>query len=570
MGQTLGEAVVKIEGDLSGLSASFQTAKQIATVETSKIQQIINSQFKSAGGGFTSQLKTRMAEMQDFRDNIREQLNQQKVGQHPDFLNSLLPADFSKQLQQRMEKAASVAQAESDRLRSIIAGIAGRGTIAAILAFAITRTFNAITEAHKVFRESAKGTKDYIALWAESIPIFGKVVTSFRSMYNEITGVTAAMERFVKAKELVAGLGGIRVGLERSIQMLGKTPEEKAELTAINEYKDTIIEIEKIEEGINKVKKENAAIEEKIAGLVKQQQGIFAGDKNEGKSPDKMVRMLALQKQIDNLKEQLTVLPADSSVSRGDAKKLLEGQLKDIRGAGLEAINEDLKKQIATYGMTASQIKVYEARLLDANSAKTKEIELNAKTLDQLDADKKKREELAKAMEEAAKKSEEAFRKITDRAKEIFESTRTPMEKFKAQWAELNQLMFFGFIDLETYKRALKAAMPEISAFAKSVKEYLIPDKDRPAHQLEEYRKELAKSFWAGEISAEEMTGAYYKKQKELKPKVTQQIGFSGFKEMWSTIAMGLLKSKPEYEKEIAKNTKDTVTEIKKIGTVGA
>ena len=172
--------------------------------------------------------------------------------------------------------------------------------------------------------------------------------------------------------------------------------------------------------------------------------------------------------------------------------------------ASLKEMNEKLKEQQATVGMTASEIEVYRAKIKGANEEQLEAIrviqEENDAIQESIDAKKEAEEaeenrrayykdtiegleteietfgmgavELAKyqaakeglgdvevaligikAKELEALKEEQAMMK---KGEALTKSMRTPAEKFKDGQEELNKMLAAGAIDLETYTRAME------------------------------------------------------------------------------------------------------------------
>jgi hypothetical protein len=68
----------------------------------------------------------------------------------------------------------------------------------------------------------------------------------------------------------------------------------------------------------------------------------------------------------------------------------------------------------------------------------------------------------AERQAELLKKQKEWWEKIISASQEIFEQTRTPIEKYEAQLSKLNDLLNLGVITWDTYGRAIRMAMKEL------------------------------------------------------------------------------------------------------------
>lgn len=337
------------------------------------MQTRIANMFSSGAGG--SAIAERMNQMEEYRRSFNEELNRQRVGQHPDFLPDLLPPDFSKQLQQRLQKANDVMQAEmqnfnggwktylgqteeiaSTSLNSIWQNFrqtfVGRAGIAGFVSFMAQKVFSEITQAHKDFRESDKGWRDYVNVFAESIPIFGKAMKSYREMVLEITGATEAVENANKFSKSLDNLADIGNRLRNTSMSIGADSQTLARNKALEEYRKILEEI--------------AVEEAKDLGL------DFAGKK-----------ALAL--------------------------KNLNRTLEEIRSAPLKAMNDELQKQIDLFYKGSVAIAIYEAKLKGANAEELKRITLSAITLANMRDEEIQRQKAQEVEAAKARKHEQIY-----------------------------------------------------------------------------------------------------------------------------------------------------------------
>lgn len=102
---------------------------------------------------------------------------------------------------------------------------------------------------------------------------------------------------------------------------------------------------------------------------------------------------------------------------------------------------KQMEKQVATFGMTAQQVQLYELRMAGAKGATFEYAQELAKTIT--------------GMEDYNKKVEEG--------KTLTESVRTPLEILTAEQGRLNGLLDEGAISQETYNRALLKANEEFA-----------------------------------------------------------------------------------------------------------
>lgn len=95
--------------------------------------------------------------------------------------------------------------------------------------------------------------------------------------------------------------------------------------------------------------------------------------------------------------------------------------------------------------------------------------------------DKENEDAIAAAIKERAQETEYAAnsaQKLADAGKRIFEETRTPAEKLRSQFDELNQLLEQGVIDADTYTRAVTNAQDAFDDLGKKGKDTMDELKD--------------------------------------------------------------------------------------------
>jgi TP901 family phage tail tape measure protein len=147
----------------------------------------------------------------------------------------------------------------------------------------------------------------------------------------------------------------------------------------------------------------------------------------------------------DTAAETMTEL-ADDAETAAEAIEEVADAMTELSGTNAEALEgiakltEKLTEQVATFGLSAGQAEIYKLRQLGATDADLAQVQALTSKLEALEAETKAREDL-----EAA-------------ASRIIDQTRTPLEQFQAEKAELETLLSEGLIDTETFERAITAA----------------------------------------------------------------------------------------------------------------
>jgi TP901 family phage tail tape measure protein len=215
---------------------------------------------------------------------------------------------------------------------------------------------------------------------------------------------------------------------------------------------------------------------------------------------DKLKEMLHLEKQkISQAEAAAKIEEARKSEEGGVARAIFAGEIKN-----LNEMNEKLKEQKETFGMTASEIEVYKAQVKGASDAQLEELRVIQEENDAIEENLKKREEEKQAAEdrkaffkdtmdslneeiatfgmsttELAKykaekeglseievaiigiqtKTLEKMKeehKLMEKGKQLTESLMSEEEKFAKGKEELDKMLRMGSIDLETYTKAME------------------------------------------------------------------------------------------------------------------
>lgn len=190
-----------------------------------------------------------------------------------------------------------------------------------------------------------------------------------------------------------------------------------------------------------------------------------------GKSDADIAEYKIRQKAEELYKETLGVTTKAQLATLVAAQASLHARIAEARGiadtiAALKAeakareqaaqIVAGLEEQVALYGKTTEQIKLYKLAQLGASQETLAQAEALTAELAVL----RRREESLKAVADAQKRMQEETRRAAD---EIFKATRTPLEQYEAKLTELSELLGKGAIDWDTYGRAVKGAAKDLT-----------------------------------------------------------------------------------------------------------
>ena len=202
---------------------------------------------------------------------------------------------------------------------------------------------------------------------------------------------------------------------------------------------------------------------------------------------------------------------SDAPVVQSDDGKPKKGrgggaakEAKDLEAAAKRYL-ETLDKQIErTEKLSQVEIALAEIRRIQAEGGVVTEgmkqqILLKAASVDATKEQIAREKELADAQEEARRRLDA----LHEEGKRVFEETRTPLEKYVAEVARLNELYKAGAIDLATYNRAIEKQSDAYDEAAKRAKE--------AANEQDIYTKQAAENIQGalGSGFAEIMDGNY-------------------------------------------------------------
>ena len=111
---------------------------------------------------------------------------------------------------------------------------------------------------------------------------------------------------------------------------------------------------------------------------------------------------------------------------------------------GIEDLQKSLKEQIDTFGMSSVEADIFKLKMQGAADEQLANVRALA---DQL-------------------KAKEKLKELEDKAKDVIESTRTPLEEFEAKLSELQTLRTNGLLDSDQFQRAVDAAKGDIGDFS--------------------------------------------------------------------------------------------------------
>ena len=195
-----------------------------------------------------------------------------------------------------------------------------------------------------------------------------------------------------------------------------------------------------------------------------------------------------LQNQVDTFGMSATEAKLFALAQQGATEASLESaralaqQVETLnQKKAVDALNTSLQEQINTYGMTSQQIAVYRLRSQGVSDDLLRHTVSLHKQLAALDDQKK-------AMEDQ--------QKLLDKGKQVTDQYLTPQEKFLKQQSELNNLLAVGAINRTTFDRAMKGATDELEKLEGQSKIQITFDFDNEAVRAgsSEFRKLLAEA----------------------------------------------------------------------------
>lgn len=172
----------------------------------------------------------------------------------------------------------------------------------------------------------------------------------------------------------------------------------------------------------------------------------------------------------DNSEKLAAPAIAAAGKAAGSAKKATEKVSAEVKR--IQSMLDTMFDDVATYGMSSSQKKLYALSTAGASDAQLREAEALLRMYDEL---------------EKAKRSAEEQNEILRQGKAVYEEMRSPIEILSDRFAHLDMLLAKGAITWETYARAALKAQDEYVEAARGP--------DEAAKRLEETSKSLGMTF---------------------------------------------------------------------------
>lgn len=176
----------------------------------------------------------------------------------------------------------------------------------------------------------------------------------------------------------------------------------------------------------------------------------------------------------------------EAMIKADEKRKQLEAERKaaeDAEKKRQETITktiESLEKQAETYGLSATQIKLYELNQLGANKAQMEAAEVAAKNI-----------EYQEALTEAEQNRQSYLKAQEEAARSIYEATRTAAEKAIELMAQLDDLYSQGVIDYDLWARGYAKAMDDWNAATEKTADKM----DELQRAIEGWGKDSAKAI---------------------------------------------------------------------------
>jgi hypothetical protein len=371
------------------------------------------------------------------------------------------------------------------------------GTVAMTAAMAALAHTAPIVYAQIVRLTIAMSANPYLAVAAAVVVAAG----AFHQMAMESSGANKALdelnESLKRGKELTTEGGTRRDLFISKVVQKGDTGAGQKEIQGYIE--DTNKSIAAQEERIKRLKAELEHFG--TTGILHGGQGGLIG------------RALGINSETrDQIKGAIQAAQDALEQARRD-KKALEGGSTSVDKSGsvevlkaVDELNKKLKEQVATYGMSAEQIELYKLQTLGANKAQLdfarslqREVDAMKQADKENDAILEQRKKLGDAIKStqdalqeetataymsatqkqyyklqlqgandvqletvrgllALKDAQEEWKKAQEDAKRITEEFLSPIDKYKAKVAELQNLMAQGMLSQDTFSAAMKDA----------------------------------------------------------------------------------------------------------------
>jgi TP901 family phage tail tape measure protein len=259
---------------------------------------------------------------------------------------------------------------------------------------------------------------------------------SDRGTVEEIDELIKLSEEFVTLQEgQLELLEEQAAEYERMNQLRIIANQDEADLAAGRD-----IRAELIEDETKAIEEQNEALKESVAtyGMSASQIEIYRA-KLKGATDGQLGHAQAMADENDAMEAQLEAMEEAETAKQGLIDK--EKELVETT----KSMNKALDDQIATYGMTTTQLAVYKAEQEGLSAIDVEIIRYKSEKLQAL-----------KDEEKVLKDSADAAKKLQKDGENLTKSMRKPAEKMADAQEKLKEMLEQGAIDVETYARAME------------------------------------------------------------------------------------------------------------------
>jgi len=332
----------------------------------------------------------------------------------------------------------------NDAFTRLWSGVKGIGSqLSVAVAPALTTIANALTVVVKIGVSWVTGLKDVIQFYGDILAKLGELIPALDGV-EKLAGKAGTLLTNVTLGFMAGGPVGAAAAAAATVAYQIATAAAEQFYGSLEHHEQLLNEhfAQKPDTAVNRRAAAMEAAAKKSQEMRKEITALTERLQLEAET----VGMTADQVAIYGL-EKKKVAAHDLSAAKLAAATKANNEL----AKAVDDLDKKLQRQSDTFGMTADEIEVYDLRARGATDAMLEGVG------DKIYA--KRRKDRDKA---AAKADFEALAKDLDDASRIFDSVQTPFDKYEDKMVRLEELLYKGMLDWETYQAAVAKAGAEL------------------------------------------------------------------------------------------------------------
>jgi hypothetical protein len=328
------------------------------------------------------------------------------------------------------------------------------------------------------FRE--KGAAGGFEKLVESIPLIGGAISRAAESISQAITQAEAKERqlqrvnaeWIRQQNVVDSFMERRKGLENALDVASAPAGQRYKVEALIAYRQELERINELAGQWHRLTGKTPASFEELKKLAAQRYDMAVKNPFEELNRS-LERQLALLGMTSREAAMYDASLKGFNLSQLSGIESLLNQIEESRAVNTIAeLNKGIEEQIQLFGMSAREAELQRA-VLSAQAAGVDTADIET-LINRAEANIQR----LTAMEKAAAAKEKLF----SDAQSVYESTRTPLERYESQIGRLHDMLEKGAIDWDTYSRAVAQAREQLEKQGQRTAEVGYGQAVRPAY----------------------------------------------------------------------------------------